>query len=126
MLGDKSAAAVLAVSDIEAAKKFYEDTLGLSMVNESQEGVTYKSGDTMLLVYPSQYAGTNKATALGWIAGDDFDKIMDGLKSKGVSFEHYPDLPGVTLEGDVHKMGESKAIWFKDPSGNILNVVDRM
>jgi extradiol dioxygenase family protein len=126
MLGSKSAAAVLAVKDIDEAKKFYGDVLGLSQVNESEEGVSYKSGDAMILVYPSQYAGTNKATALGWIAGDDFDKIMADLKSKGVSFEHYPDLPGVTLEGDVHKMGESSAVWFKDPSGNILNIVDKM
>jgi catechol-2,3-dioxygenase len=126
MLGSKSAAAVLAVKDINEAKKFYGDVLGLSQVNESEEGVSYKSGDSMILVYPSQYAGTNKATALGWIAGDDFDKIMADLKSKGVSFEHYPDLPGVTLEGDVHKMGESSAVWFKDPSGNILNIVDKM
>jgi catechol-2,3-dioxygenase len=126
MLGSKSAAAVLAVKDINEAKKFYGDVLGLSQVNESEEGVSYKSGDAMILVYPSQYAGTNKATALGWIAGDDFDKIMADLKSKGVSFEHYPGLPGVTLEGDVHKMGESSAVWFKDPSGNILNIVDKM
>ena len=126
MLGDKNAAAVLAVNDIEAAKKFYGDILGLSQVDESEEGVRYKSGDNMLLVYPSQFAGTNKATALGWMVEDDFEKIVDDLKSKGVSFERYPDLPGVTLEGDVHKMGESSAVWFKDPAGNILNLVDRM
>jgi extradiol dioxygenase family protein len=126
MLGSKDAAAVLAVKDIGAAKKFYGDTLGLSEVSDTEEGVTYKSGSAMILVYPSQFAGTNKATALGWIAGDDFVKIVEDLGSKGVKFEHYPDLPGVTLEGDVHKMGESSAVWFMDPSGNILNIVDKM
>src|SRR5438477_2954725 len=98
MLGSKDAAAVLAVKDIGAAKKFYGDTLGLSEVSDTEEGVTYKSGSAMILVYPSQFAGTNKATDLGWIAGDDFTKIVEDLGSKGVKFEHYPDLPGVTLE----------------------------
>ena len=126
MLGDKSAAAVLAVKDAEEAKKFYGETLGLSKVDEGPAGVSYKSGDTMILVYPSEFAGTNKATALGWQAGDDFEKVVKDLKTKGVNFEHYPDLPGVTLDGDVHKMGESSAVWFSDPSGNILNIVDKM
>jgi catechol 2,3-dioxygenase-like lactoylglutathione lyase family enzyme len=126
MLGDKSAAAVLAVKDIEEAKKFYGDVLGLSKVDEGPQGVMYKSGDTMVLVYPSEFGGTNKATAIGWQVGDDFVKVMDDLKSKGVTFERYPDLPGVIMDGDVHKMGDSSAVWFKDPSGNILNIVDKM
>jgi len=126
MLGDKNAAAVLAVNDIEAAKKFYGDILGLSQVDESEEGVRYKSGDSMLLVYPSQFAGTNKATAIGWGVGDEIDSIVADLKGKGVSFEHYPDMPGVIMEGDLHVMGQLKSAWFKDPDGNILNLVNQM
>ena len=46
------------------------------------------------------------------------------LKGKGVSFEHY-ELPGTTLDGDVHVMGDMKAAWFKDPDGNILSVLEQ-
>ena len=46
------------------------------------------------------------------------------MTAKGVSFEHY-DLPGTAREGDVHLLGSLKAAWFKDPDGNILNLVSR-
>jgi hypothetical protein len=85
--------------------------------------ILYRSGNSVVLVYPSQYAGTNKATA-SWAGGDDFDAIVQDLKAKGVTFEHYDDLPETTLEGDVHVMGDFKAVWFKDPDGNILNLVN--
>jgi catechol 2,3-dioxygenase-like lactoylglutathione lyase family enzyme len=124
MLGGKVAAATLAVSDMERARDFYESTLGLEPLQEEMGSVLYKSGSSMLLVYPSEYAGTNQATAATWAAGDDFDAIVQQLKSKGVSFEHYDDLPDTTREGDVHAMGELKGVWFKDPDGNILSVVN--
>ena len=82
-----------------------------------------KSGNTGIFVYPSpQFAGTNKATAAAWNV-EDVDGVVGALKSKGVSFEHY-DLPGATLEGDVHVMGEMRAAWFTDRDGNILNIVN--
>ena len=131
MLGDKTSTAVLAVKDMAAAQKFYEGTLGLAkadiqMDEDAGGGIMYKTGNSMVLVYPSQYAGTNQATALGWGVGDDLDKIVADLKSKGVNFEHYDNLPGTKLEGDVHVMGDLKAVWFKDPDGNILNLVNKM
>jgi len=124
MLGDAAAAAVLPVKDLDAAKKFYEETLGLKKENESPGGVTYRSGNSHVFIYPTQYAGTNQATAIGWVI-EDVAGAAETLKAKGVMLEHY-DLPGVTREGDVHIMGDLKAIWFKDPDGNILNVVNQM
>jgi catechol 2,3-dioxygenase-like lactoylglutathione lyase family enzyme len=124
MLGNKDAGVTLAVSDVERARDFYENTLGLTAVQEDPGGILYKSGNSVVLVYPSEYAGTNKATAATWGVGDDFDAIVQGLKANGVSFEHYDDLPETTREGDVHTMGELKGVWFKDPDGNILSVVD--
>jgi catechol 2,3-dioxygenase-like lactoylglutathione lyase family enzyme len=121
MLGDKDAAATLAVSDLERAKDFYENTLGLETFREMPGALLYRSGSAVLFVYPSEYAGTNKATAVSWAVGDDFDAVVEGLRAKGVAFEHY-DLPETTREGDVHVMGGYKAVWFKDPDGNILNV----
>ncbi len=122
MLQGKDAAATIAVSDLERAREFYEGTLGLTAVQEDPGGVVYKSGNSMVLVYPSQYAGTNKATAATWGVGDDFDAIVTELAGS-VTFEHY-DLPDTTREGDVHTMGDMKAVWFKDPDGNILNLIN--
>ncbi len=125
MLGDKQAVATVAVKDMDAAKKFYEGTLGLTKDKEDPSGILYKSGSSSVFVYPSEYAGTNKATAVSWGVGDGIEAIVEGLKAKGVVFEQY-DLPGATREGDLHVMGDLKAAWFKDPSGNILNIVNQM
>jgi predicted lactoylglutathione lyase len=51
--------------------------------------------------------------------------MVEQLKAKGVTFEHY-DMPGVELQGDVHVMGDMHAAWFKDPDGNILNIVNQV
>ncbi|HKI05508.1 MAG TPA: VOC family protein [Thermoanaerobaculia bacterium] len=124
MLGNKDAIATVAVKDLEPAKRFYEDKLGLKPVEAGEEGViTYKSGGSSLLVYTSQFAGTNKATIVTWSVGDDFDDIMRALQSKGVSFEHYDGLPEVTRQGDVHRVGDLKLAWFKDPDGNIHHLI---
>jgi catechol 2,3-dioxygenase-like lactoylglutathione lyase family enzyme len=125
MLGDRDAIATIAVKDIEAARRFYQDKLGLKPAPAKETGVlVYQSGKSMLLVYQSQYAGTNKATAATWVVGDDVQGVARDLKAKGVLFEHY-DFPGVTRDGDVHVTGDMKAAWFKDPDGNILAVVSR-
>ena len=125
MLGGKDAAAALAVSDLQRARNFYENTLGLEAVQESPGAILYRSGNSVVLVYPSEYAGTNKATAATWALGDEFDSIVQALKGKGVTFEHYDDLPETTREGDVHLMGEMKGVWLKDPDGNILSLIDQ-
>jgi catechol 2,3-dioxygenase-like lactoylglutathione lyase family enzyme len=125
MLGKKDATATVAVKDIEAAKRFYEDQLGLKPVegNDEQGVATYKTGGSSLLVYASQFAGTNQATSVTWSVGGDFDEILRSLQSKGVSFEHYDDLPEVTRDGDVHRAGDAKLAWFKDPDGNIHHLI---
>jgi catechol 2,3-dioxygenase-like lactoylglutathione lyase family enzyme len=124
MMGDKPAAATLAVSDLGRAREFYESKLGLAAVDEPPGSVLYRSGNSVVLVYESEYAGTNRATAASWAVGDEFDAIVDDLRSKGVTFEHYDDLPETTREGDIHVMGELKGVWFKDPDGNILSLIN--
>jgi catechol 2,3-dioxygenase-like lactoylglutathione lyase family enzyme len=122
MLADTDAVATVAVKDLKAAKKFYGDTLGLKAVQVPEpEVLNYKSGNSTVLVYKSQFAGSNKATSVTWIV-DDVEGTVKDLKAKGVAFEHY-DFPGMTRKGDVHIAGKSKAAWFKDPDGNILAVV---
>ena len=124
MLGRKDAAATIAVTDVERASDFYENTLGLTPVQDVPGAMLYKSGNSMVLVYPSEFAGTNKATAASWAVGDDFDAIVEDLRAKGVTFERYDDLPDTTREGDVHILGEFKAVWLTDPDGNILNLTN--
>ena len=125
MLGKTNATANIAVKDLPAARKFYEETLGLAPVHEEgEEVIVMKSGDTLINVYRSQFAGTNKATAVTWAVGDEIGRIVKELKAKGVAFEHY-DMPGTTLEGDIHVGGGMKVAWFKDPEGNIHNLIDQ-
>lgn len=122
MLGNKDVIATVAVRDLEKAKQFYEGKLGLTPAPSKEKSVlNYKSGKSSLMVYVSEFAGTNKATAATWIVGD-VEEIVRGLKAKGVVFEHY-DFPGMTRKGDVHFAGKLKNAWVKDPDGNILAFV---
>lgn len=119
MLGDSKVYPTIAVKDLDAAKKFYGELLGLEVADENPGGVAYKSGNSGIFVYPSEMAGTNKATYASWSVSD-IEATIEDLKAKGLSFEHYDDMPGMTREGDIHTMGPLKAAWFKDPDGNIL------
>jgi catechol 2,3-dioxygenase-like lactoylglutathione lyase family enzyme len=123
MLQDKDAVANLAVKNMGAARKFYEGTLGLQPIDSmGDDMVAYRSGATTVNVYRSDYAGTNKATAVTWAVGDDIERVVRELKAKGVAFEHY-DLPDMQRDGDLHIGDGMKVAWFKDPDGNILNIV---
>jgi len=120
MLADSEAIATIAVKDLTVARKFYEETLGLELARATgSEALTFKTGRSELIVYRSQYAGSNKATAVNWRVGDEIEAIARALAAKGVVFEHY-DLPGLTQKGDVHAFGEFRSAWFKDPDGNII------
>jgi catechol 2,3-dioxygenase-like lactoylglutathione lyase family enzyme len=122
MLGDHDAAVTLAVKDLGVARDFYERVVGLREANAMPGGVLYKSGSTSVLVYESEYAGTNRATAASWNVGANLEREIEELRQNGVTFEHYDDLPGTTREGDVHSFGDFRSAWFKDPDGNILNL----
>ena len=123
MLKDKSSSAIVAVGDIARARDFYQNILGLDLVDDSMGDVlVFRTGDTSLTVYTSEFAGTNKGNAVVWTVDDEIDAITAALKGKGVAFEHYADLPGVELKGDIHVAGDMKMVWFKDPDGNILHL----
>ena len=123
MLGDITPTPTIAVSDLARARDFYENVLGLTVDSEMPEAgvVLYRSGNGRVQVYQSSSAGSNKATYATWQV-PDIAACVEELKAKGVTFEHYPDMPGVTLEGDVHVWDKEKAVWFKDPDGNVLCV----
>ena len=124
MLGTRNAIATVAVKDIEVARQFYEGTLGLEVIASEGPGViTYKTGTSVLLVYESQFARTNRATSVTWSV-PDIEGAVRQLEAKGIRFEWY-DLPGTTREGDIHGTGSTRSAWFKDPDGNIHALVAR-
>jgi catechol 2,3-dioxygenase-like lactoylglutathione lyase family enzyme len=122
MLKDHDSSAILAVAHLGRAAAFYGDTLGLQLLDEGEEeGVlVYRTGATRLVVYVSEYAGTNRANAAVWGVGDDIDAIVAALEAKGAQFEHYPDIG--RLEGNVHHAGGMKLVWLRDSDGNILHL----
>jgi catechol 2,3-dioxygenase-like lactoylglutathione lyase family enzyme len=125
MLDEADAAATVAVTDLDRAKKFYEETLGLKPERRQEPGtLAYKTAGARLFVYPSSFAGTNKATVVTWTV-DDAEATAAALKARGVVFEHYDGLPETTRKGDVHFARSLKIAWFKDPDGNIHSVVSR-
>jgi catechol 2,3-dioxygenase-like lactoylglutathione lyase family enzyme len=125
ILGNIDASPNLAVKNLEVSKKFYEDTLGLKQIDtEGEEVIAFKSGITTIYLYQSQNAGTNKATAVTWVVGEDLEYIVMKLKAKGVTFEDY-DMPDMTRKNEIHIFGDMKVAWFKDPDGNILNITSR-
>ena len=122
MLSDNEAMATVAVRDMAAARQFYGGTLGLPEAGEMGESVqTYRSGSSTIVVYASEFAGTNEATSITGGVGDAIDAIVERLRDAGVVFEHY-EMDGMRVEGDLHVAGEFKAAWFRDPDGNILHL----
>lgn len=124
MLDSSPVVAVVAVADLDRGKEFYGGALGLKESGADEPGgVLYLcGGGTQILVYQSDFAGENQATAAAWQVAD-LDAEVSALRSRGIMFEHY-DMPGVTREGDIHSFGNRRGAWFKDPEGNILNLVE--
>ena len=129
MLKDRNSSAIVAVSDIDRARRFYQDTLGLELVQDGggdMEGVLgFRTGSTFLTVYRSEFAGTNQANAVTWGMQGDLVETVADLRAKGVTFERY-DIPGMTWRDGIHEAGDTKLAWFKDPDGNILHLNEGM
>ena len=124
MLSQHTPVATLPTKDLPKARSFYEDALGLTPERESAAGVSYKcSGGGMVFLYQSEYAGTNKATALSFdVPTAGFDDEIDTLREKGVTFMTF-EAEGLDWKDGVASMGEEmKSVWFTDPGGNIINV----
>ena len=123
MLGDHNPIPTLAVKDVQTARDFYEGVLGLTPAGEPPEGVAYRAGNSMFLVYPSAYAGTNKATAMSFqVPKDRFDDEVTALRERDVTFQTF-EAEGLTWDDGVASAGDVfRSVWFADPDGNILNV----
>ncbi len=124
MLNDSMVTANVPVSDLDRARSFYADTLGLTPADENPGGLVYTTGGgTTFFLYQTEYAGQAGHTIAQWHVGNVADEVRD-LKAKGLTFEHY-DMPGVTWDGDVAELeGMGHAAWFKDSEGNIMCLDD--
>ena len=112
----------LGVSDLARSREFYEGVLGFAPQSDVADGVRYAAGSSAFLVYPSGFAGTNKATAMSFQVPEDlFDAEIAALRAKGITFQTF-DAEGLAWDDGVAAWGPSRAAWFTDPDGNILNV----
>ena len=122
MLKDKSSSAIVAVNDLDRARDFYANKLGLEVGSADEDGVlNFKTGDTWLTVYKSNDVRPGTGNAVAWSGGRDVEAIAADLRAKGVKLEEYPEL-GMEIVDGIHKADDFRAIWFRDPDGNILHV----
>jgi catechol 2,3-dioxygenase-like lactoylglutathione lyase family enzyme len=116
--------AIAPAQDLDRARKFYRDTLGLEIVEETGGGIQFQAGQhTNIFVYPRPNGHPAEQTIAGW-GVDDLDAAMHDLEARGVTFEKY-DMPNLKTDkrGIAHVDGVSSA-WFKDSEGNILALTE--
>jgi catechol 2,3-dioxygenase-like lactoylglutathione lyase family enzyme len=126
-LSECSVQPLLAVSDLDRARRFYEDQLGLEPGELEPQGVRYPcaNGTELFVYFSAENAGQSPATLAGWLV-DDLDQTMEELASRGVTFEHY-DQPGLkTDERGVFDAGSFRAAWITDPDGNTMSLTQVM
>ena len=127
-LGDFPAAAVLRAEDISRAKKYYTDVMGLKPTDiptSGSEGMFAAGDGTMVLIYERPGMPAPQNTTLGFnLPADQFDEVAAALRAKGVTFEDY-DVPEIGLKtvNGIAEFEGTKAAWFKDSEGNIVNIV---
>jgi len=124
-LAEAGIVAIVPVSDLEAAIRFYGETLGLELqerrddLPENREA-EFGAGQGTLLVYESVGAGKSRHTVAGFRV-DDIDATVGTLRERGVEFEDY-DLPELKTEAGVAAVGDVRAAWCRDPDGNLLAI----
>jgi predicted enzyme related to lactoylglutathione lyase len=126
MFADRTVTTMVPAKDLERAKTFYADKLGLTPADSSGEGgVVYELGDgTGFFLYASEFAGTAKHTLIS-LDTPDLAADIAALRGKGVTFEEY-DLPDLKTVNGVAEWGPVKNAWFKDSEGNIIGLVQGM
>lgn len=123
MITDHPAYATIPASDMDRAKAWYKDKLGLVPFMEDEAGCMYKVGNgSSFLLYPTPNAGKAPNTLLSF-ATDDLEGDMEDMRSHGIQFEEY-DLPGLKTVNGMATLGRHHAAWFKDSEGNILAIGD--
>ena len=120
MLSDAELIAFVSTADVEQARDFYSETLGLSLVEENPAALVYEAHGTMLRVTPVPDMTPAPYTVLGW-AVDDIANLVERLGSRGVVFQRFDGMEQDEL-GIWRTPGGGLVAWFKDPAGNILSL----
>jgi catechol 2,3-dioxygenase-like lactoylglutathione lyase family enzyme len=128
MLKESNVATRLPARDLNRARKFYSDKLGLEPIEQRPGGLRYQSGNNFFVVFESAGEASGSHTQMGWEV-DDIEATVAVLKARGVVFEEY-DLPGLnTVNGIAEIAGNypskgvgEKGSWFKDSEGNLLGI----
>jgi len=122
----EAVSAILPASDVSRARDFYENVLGLEAGEERPSGsIHFSIGDGGFELYQSEYAGTNKATAIGFEVPDIVATVAT-LRSKGIEFQDFDYGEVATVDGVLTLPDGSKGAWFSDTEGNIVGVVERV
>jgi catechol 2,3-dioxygenase-like lactoylglutathione lyase family enzyme len=116
--------ATIPCRDLDAAMTWYADKLGIKPTEQEPQGAFYEVGDSKFLLYPSQFAGTNEATAATFEV-TDVEAVVADLKGHAVVFEEY-DLPDFKTEDSIASAEGFRGAWFKDPDGNIIALAERL
>jgi catechol 2,3-dioxygenase-like lactoylglutathione lyase family enzyme len=120
MLGKYDLLTTIPARDLERAKAFYEQKLGLTPFFEDPGALHYRCGSTYLDLYPTQSAGEAQHTLACWMV-DDLERVVAELRERGVAFEEY-DFPGLKTVNGIAELPTERSAWFKDSEGNILAV----
>lgn len=121
-LTTSAVAMMLPVHDVDRARTFYSESLGLDYTGTNDEGsAMYALGSgTTLMLLPRPDSRPHDSTALSFEV-DDVAAEVSALEARGVTFEDY-DLPEIKTVDHICEFGTEKAAWFKDPDGNVLCV----
>jgi catechol 2,3-dioxygenase-like lactoylglutathione lyase family enzyme len=123
MLKDARIYAVLPATDLDRARRFYAEKLGLEPVDENDAGLFYEGGaDTRFLLYPTQGRTSGTHTQMGFVVEDAVATVAE-LRSRGVVFQDY-DMPGLKTVDGIAEFGSSKGAWFEDTEGNVVAIVE--
>ncbi len=122
MLGDHPIDVVLLATDLESSKEFYAGKLGLEILTESEEEITYRcGGDSRLAVTKSTTGTADEQTQAGWRV-DDLAAELAELRSRGVEIQEY-DMPGLKTVDGVADLGFALMAWIVDPHRNALAIM---
>ena len=122
MLANLHVYATLPAADLERARNFYAEKLGLTPEREAAGGLFYRcGGGTEFFLFPSQGTASGAHTQAGWIT-DDIEAEVAALKARGLIFEEY-DTPSLKTVNSIATTGPVRAAWFKDSEGNLLGFV---
>jgi catechol 2,3-dioxygenase-like lactoylglutathione lyase family enzyme len=123
MLGEFPIVANVPVTDLEKARTFYSDVLGLELVTEEEgEGLHYRCGEgTWLEVYRTR-AGVGAGHTEAGFQVTGIEQLVADLRGRGVVIQEYDLGEGMTTVDGIITLGDSKVAWFSDPEGNIIGL----